>query len=230
MEALGHVDLYATKGLEYLLVLGFLLLFVFFWRFMQSTDRTALATAVARRLTAPLEWFRLEAGRYYHQGHAWARPDGEKTVTVGLDDFAQKLVGTPQAVTLPAVGSRVEQGEEGWRLAIGSKSVAMLSPVSGEVVEVNREVLDSPALLGKDPYEGWLMKVRVPRMRPALRNLLSGELAAAWLQETVTALRQRMSGNLGMVLQDGGMPVSGFAANLSPDAWEEIAAEFFLTN
>ncbi len=107
----------------------------------------------------------------------------------------------------------------------------MLCPVRGEVVAVNEELLESPHLISDDPYgRGWLMKVRVPRMRPALRNLLSGSLAKAWIDDTMEVLQQRMSGSLGVVLQDGGLPVSGFARELSPEAWDEVVAEFLLTS
>ena len=109
----------------------------------------------------------------------------------------------------------------------------MLCPVRGEVVVVNEELLKSPQLVSDDPYgQGWLMKVRVPRVQPALRNLLSGNLATAWVDDTMEVLQQRMSGNesLGVVLQDGGLPVSGFARELSPEAWDEVVTEFLLTS
>jgi hypothetical protein len=74
------------------------------------------------------------------------------------------------------------------------------------------------------------MKVRVPRMRTALRNLMSGSLAGAWIDDTMNVLQQRMDGSLGVVLQDGGLPVSGFARELSPEAWDEVVEEFLLTS
>ena len=99
-----------------------------------------------------------------------------------------------------------------------------------EVVAVNQEALKSTELIERDPYgKGWLLKIRVSKMKPNLRNLLSGKLAVAWLENAVGSLRQRMAGELGVVMQDGGLPVSGFAKVLSPEKWDEIAAEFFLT-
>lgn len=66
-------------------------------------------------------------------------------------------------------------------------------------------------------------------MTANLKNLLTGKLAVAWMENTVQTLRQRMAGDLGVVMQDGGLPVSGFAKELAPEKWDEIAAEFFLT-
>ncbi|MEK6570987.1 MAG: glycine cleavage system protein H [Bacteroidota bacterium] len=222
-----YVDLFATKGLEYLLVIAFLVTLVVFWRLLNRQGRPA-ATSPAR--PSRVEWFTLVDNLYYHQGHSWARVEDGEVVAVGIDDFAQKLLGKPDALELPPVGSRLEQGAKGWTLRIGSISVNLLSPVDGQVSAVNEEVLKSPELITTDPYgKGWLLKVKASKLNRDRKNLLSGELASAWMDQTVDALRRRMSGNLGVALQDGGMPVSGFVRNLSPDKWDEFASEFLLS-
>jgi glycine cleavage system H protein len=67
-----------------------------------------------------------------------------------MDDFAQKLVGKPNTINLPEVGSQIEQGSSGWKLGFGSTSIDMMSPVNGEVVKINEEVLKSPDLVNQD--------------------------------------------------------------------------------
>ena len=97
------------------------------------------------------------------------------------------------------------------------------------MVAVNHAVVDSPGLVNNDPYgDAWLMKIRVPESSN-LKNLLSGRFARAWMEESVHSLREVMAGDLGMVMQDGGIPVSGFARNLDEERWEDIAAEFLMT-
>jgi glycine cleavage system H lipoate-binding protein len=226
------LELFATKGIEYLVVIGYLLVLVPVG-FLLSRARVgpALAGVVSRVGRAMRSWFHMPEGYHFHPGHSWAVPDGEDILKVGMDDFAQKLLGKLSAVVLPEPGSRVESGEVGWQVAVDSRQFDMLCPVRGEVVAVNEGLLESPHLVSDDPYGGgWLMKVRVPRMRSALRSLMSGSLAAAWIDDTVEALQTRMDGSLGVVLQDGGLPVSGFARELSPDAWDEVVEEFLLTS
>ena len=105
-------------------------------------------------------------------------PNRERLVKVGLDDFAQKLIGKVDAIDLPAVGSRLTQGDKGWSLMVDSAEIPMLSPVDGEVVAVNQEVLRSPEILSRDPYgAGWLLKVKSDRLAADTRNLLSGKMA-----------------------------------------------------
>ena len=150
-------------------------------------------------------------------------------VKVGIDDFAQKLVGKIDAITFPEVGSQVSQGEKGWSLLAGTKSIDMLSPVDGKVLEINERLLSSPESISKDPYDqSWLMKVQTPKISANLKNLLSGGLAGKWMEGVRENLYARMNYNLGAVSQDGGIPVDGIARNLDRERWDEIVKEFFL--
>lgn len=229
MEGFTYVDLFATKGLEYLLVIGFLLMLIPFWRMLRAPAGAGLRR-VREAVTSLSDWFSFPEGVYYHQGHSWALPQEGDLVKVGIDDFAQKLVGKPREVYIPTVGSKVEQGEVGWKLGVDSKTIEMLSPVSGEVVAINKRALEDPEVLIRDPYgEGWLMMVKPRNIKANIKNLLSGRLASAWMEATLDRLRERMRGELGLLYQDGGLPVSGLAKALSPEEWDKIAREFLLT-
>ena len=231
MEGFTYVNIFATKGVEYLLVISVLLLFIPFWR-MVSRPATAISRATESIVPAISEWFHLpEEKLYYHQGHSWAMPESGNVVRVGMDDFAQKLVGKIDAVQLPQVGARVTQGEKGWSLLAGSKSIDMLSPVDGEIIAINESLLSSPEKIGQDPYgQSWLLKVRAPKISANLKNLLSGKLARKWMEGVKESLLARMNYNLGVVSQDGGVLVDGIARNIDQERWDEIAKEFLLSD
>jgi len=231
MEGFTYVNIFATKGVEYLLVISVLLLFIPFWR-MVSSPAKAISQATGRIAPALSEWFQLpEKNVFYHQGHSWATPESGNVVRVGMDDFAQKLVGKIDAVQLPQVGARVTQGEKGWSLLAGSKSIDMLSPVDGEIIAINESLLSSPEKIGQDPYgQSWLLKVRAPKISANLKNLLSGKLARKWMEGVKESLLARMNYNLGVVSQDGGVLVDGIARNIDQERWDEIAKEFLLSD
>jgi len=230
MDGFTYVDIFATKGIEYLLVIGFLLAITPFWRILRAPARAGVE-AVRRAMASVAQWFSLPEGLFYHQGHSWLMPQGAELVKVGVDDFAQKLVGRSNKIRLPKVGSRIEQGEVGWKFDIGKKNIDMLSPVTGDVVAVNKDIVKNPDLINQDPYgKGWLMMVKPDSKGATVKNLLTGKLATAWMAKTADALRERMGGEVGDVYQDGGLPVSGIAKALSPDAWDKIASEFLLTH
>jgi glycine cleavage system H protein len=224
------MDIFATKGVEYLILIGFLGVLVLFWR-MLNRPGPQMATAAAHRTAhRPRGWFEIREPLLYHPGHAWALPRPDGLLTVGMDDFAQKLLGEADAVRLPEVGDALEQGAPGFRLAVDGKDIDLLSPVDGVVLARNDKVLAKPALLNDDPYgEGWLVKVKPTRGKPGLVGLLHGDLARAWMAEAEDTLRRRVSPELGLVLQDGGVPVSGIAQSVSPEGWTEIAKDLLLT-
>ncbi len=99
--------------------------------------------------------------RKYTEEHEWVE-NVEGVCTVGVTDFAANELGDIVFVELPEVGSEFSQGD-----TIGTiesvKAVAdIFLPVSGEIVEVNEAIMDSPELVNSDPLdEGWLLKVRL---------------------------------------------------------------------
>lgn len=184
MEGMGG-DLFATKGLEYMLVIGYLLLLVGCRR-MVGPRRSRSRTEESTFRPAEVVSFDLREGFHFHQGHAWAIADGDGIMRVGVDDFAQKRLGSVSGVILPRIGERLREGEPGWKVRVGRMSIPMLSPVEGEVVAWNEQVLASPELLNREPYDGgWLLEVKVPNPTAAQRNLLSDNLAHAWADEVV---------------------------------------------
>jgi glycine cleavage system H lipoate-binding protein len=225
------MDFLPTKGLEYLLAIGYLLLLAPFWYFAVRGRRAKPEPALAAAGHAARHgWFRVPDGFLFHRGHTWARPDEGGLVRVGMDDFARLFLGRPQAFTLPAVGATLRQGETGWRVKVDGHDVAMLSPVQGEVAEVNAEALTDPSVVQSDPYSrGWLLKIRAPKSS-GVRNLLPARLARTWMDDTSQRISAMMAPDLGMVLQDGGELVSGIAKELAGDEWPQLAAEMFLTS
>jgi glycine cleavage system H protein len=229
MGEFTYVDIFATKGIEYLAVISVLLLFIAFWKTLNRPVGAAVE-ALEGIIPAIGEWFHLPLDKvYYHQGHSWAMPEGNDVVKVGIDDFAQKLVGKIDAIKVPQVGSQVTQGEKGWSLQVGPKTIDMLSPVDGKILEVNENLLRSPEAISRDPYgQSWLMKVEAPKVSANLKNLLSGALAGKWMEGVKEKLLARMDYNLGVVSQDGGVPVDGIARSLNGERWDDVAKEFFL--
>ena len=236
---MGNLAMYATKGFEYLLILGFLALFTIFYLYFTSARFETATAVISRSFDSLVDWFRVPDNILFHQGHTWAkREEAEPNIVlVGMDDFAQKLAGPMGLRNNPTVGTFIRQGERGWSLQDGEKSVDMLAPVSGEVVEVNIALLaelendaNKIAALDSDPYgNGWLLKVKADDFERERKGLLSGTLARKWMEETVEHLRSKISPELGAVMQDGGVPVVGMAKNINAEEWDQLLKEFFLT-
>jgi len=217
------------KAVEYLVGIGFLALFVLFWRYVNGE---VVSQAVAARTWAmpSAEWLRVPDGFAFHRGHGWARPELTGVLTLGVDDFAQQLIGPLAAVHLPQPGDLVHVGDAGWALEADGRLVNVLAPVSGTVVAVNREVEGHPTLVNEDPYgRGWLLKIQAPRGLSALNDLMSAAAARRWMEQVAHSLTASLSPELGYVYQDGGTPVHGLARAMDSVHWDDVVRRFLLT-
>lgn len=168
--------------------------------------------------------------RYVHPGHAWVRETDDGDVLVGIDEFAQSLIGTVNTVELPRLLRHVEQGTAAWRLGHGDRSVAMVSPVTGRVIEKNEMVLRNPALINTSPYiDGWLIRVRPRKLPGQLHNLLTGRAAQQWIDGVRARLGGFFSGTPALLYQDGGVMMNNLADRCSDPEWRRLVKEFFLT-
>ncbi|MGP9796011.1 glycine cleavage system protein GcvH [Halomonas sp. 86] len=98
----------------------------------------------------------------YAKSHEWVLDHQDGTVSVGISDHAQEALGDVVFVELPEVGQTLTQGKEFGVIESVKAASDLYAPVSGEVIEINDTLEDSPETVNDAPYEGgWLMKVRL---------------------------------------------------------------------
>ncbi|MBE0402945.1 glycine cleavage system protein GcvH [Halomonas citrativorans] len=104
----------------------------------------------------------LPANLRYAKSHEWVLDHQDGTVSVGISDHAQEALGDVVFVELPEVGQTLTQGKEFGVIESVKAASDLYAPVSGEVIEINDALEDSPESVNDAPYEGgWLMKVRL---------------------------------------------------------------------
>lgn len=113
---------------------------------------------------------------YYTEEHEWMKVQKDGSVLVGVTDYAQKSLHDIVYVELPDVDSEVEYMEVIGALESVKAVSDMNSPISGEVIEVNEELLDSPEIINEDPYgKGWIAKIKPSDLQGDLLNLMEAE-------------------------------------------------------
>ncbi len=111
----------------------------------------------------------------YTKEHEWIRVEDNQIGIVGITDYAQSELGDIVYVELPQVGKVVKQLEPFGTIEAVKAVSDLFSPISGEVIEVNEKLKDTPDLINKDPYgEGWIIKIKISDLKE-LDNLLSAE-------------------------------------------------------
>lgn len=110
----------------------------------------------------------------YTETHEWVKIEGEYALS-GITDFAQSELSDIVYVELPKIGRKVNQNDTYGTIETVKAVADLYSPLSGEVVEVNKELSKSPGIINQDPYEkGWIVKIKLSHLEET-RSLLSRE-------------------------------------------------------
>ena len=96
----------------------------------------------------------------YTDKHEWVRMDGEFAY-IGITDYAQEQLGEVLFVEMPEVGDELTQGEEYGVVESSKVASDLVAPISGEVVEINDKLDDEPEYINEDPYDAWIVKIKV---------------------------------------------------------------------
>ncbi|HEU5453081.1 MAG TPA: glycine cleavage system protein H [Terriglobales bacterium] len=219
-----------------ILVLSTFVVFLLLDHFLSRRPAVQLAQQPAARPQAEgrlqpslVGGFEVPENLRYHPGHTWALSESPTLVRIGVDDFASKLIGKVERVSLPQRGQWVRQGQKIWSIHRDGAKVDMVSPIEGSVADINEAVLQDPELARRDPYgEGWMVTVQSPDAKTNFRNLLGGALARWWTEEAGNRLQRRMPEALGALAQDGGVAMGDLTAHMPEQNWAEMAREFFL--
>jgi len=173
--------------------------------------------------------FELAEDFYYHEGHTWAKPEYGGRVRVGLDDFAQKLIGKLGRIELPNIGQEVKQGEVGFQVRRNGEAAKVLSPMDGIVAHVNYKLQNQPDLTNESPYEkGWLFTIEPTRLRKNLKGLYYGQEAHNFINEEREKLFAMANEDF-RVAADGGVSVEDISQELEGKNWTKFIKTFLKT-
>jgi len=177
-----------------------------------------------------LSGFHIPMNLKYHPGHTWVQKERKNVHRVGADELAAVLAGPVDRIELPKPGQWVRQGQKVFAFYRGNEKIEMVSPVEGEVVEVNREIAENPRLLLEDPYgRGWLMTVFSPDEESPTRNLLPSSLIPAWIRESAETFYRFQPQLAGATAADGGRASKDATAALPLEKWKEAARALLLS-
>jgi glycine cleavage system H protein len=185
---------------------------------------------LARMKPAVVAGFEVPDNMKFHPGHTWAVSETPTLVRVGVDDFAARLIGKPERITLPQRGQWIRQGQKIVSVFRDGSWTELISPIEGSVTDINPAVEGDPSLATKDPYgDGWLLTVNSPDAKTNFRNLMSGTLARRWTEDSALRLHRMMPEQQMVYMQDGGKAVDDLTAGMPTDKWLQITREFFLS-
>lgn len=179
--------------------------------------------------------YRVPQGVFFDRGHTWAYLEESGDARLGVNDFAQSVLGEITELVTRAPGETVEAGDVILEWRHGQRSVPFRTPVAGIVTAVNPEVSGREELLSIEPQSAsWICKIR-PTDTAAFSHLMLGKTATDWLQREVGRLKVFLSTicpghpTLGHTMQDGGLPAYGLIDFFDDAEWNKLRDKFFGT-
>lgn len=189
-------------------------------------DQLVPAEALAK-LSAPPDVF-------LDEGHTWVRVTPSGKAHIGIDSFAQRLIGRIDDVLLPEIGSEVRRGDMLFAVRQGQHRAAFASPVDGVVDVVDKELHWHPGMIQADPYkDGWVCSLKPKNLARNLKLLRIADEAKSWLKQEAQEFKEFFAARpledrqLGQVLQDGGQLAGGVLEFADDETWKQFN-EIFL--
>ncbi len=225
MESFTYTNIFATKGIEYLLIISFFLVFIPFYKFLQEVEGPLFSLAHVR----------LPRGVFFDRTHTWAYLKSAGQVQVGIDDFLAALTGPVSLRLSKQIGDNIERGDHLATLSSANKNLKIYSPVSGTLKTINKSALRHFSKRTNNTFiENWLFDVQPKRWDMEKSMLILGEKAQQWIRQEQNRLRDVLAFaeqkyNLGLqpvLLQEGGEIVDHVLESLSSEVWEEFQSEF----
>ena len=235
MEGFSIVDIYDTKGTEYLFVIAYLIILILFWRLASQPGRvySQIRDAVS---TISVKVLKIPQGIYFNRNHTWTHLAESGEAKVGLDDFLQHVIGNLRLSGLKDPGDHIKKGELLAEVEQNGKRLSVFSPISGEVLERNDILSEDPGLINDDPYsKGWLYQVRPSNWMKDTSSCLLAEKASEWSDRELSrfkdflsmgAMRKYSSEPAMLILQDGGEISDHVLSELPDEVWKDFQEEF----
>lgn len=155
--------------------------------------------------------------RLYHRGHTWVKAEQDGTVSIGLDAFADHVIGKPDSTRLPKIGDELDVNQIAWRIKKNGNDILVRAPLEGTIVGVSGDSI-------------LRMRPRLDVQNPAnLRHLLRGPEVHGWLSRELERLQiQLRPAGAQPSLADGGVLVDGLMDAVPNADWNTVLADTFL--
>lgn len=231
MEQFTYTNIFDTKGIEYIVVIGFLLLLIPFWRWLNKPvhSSTEVAAGVARALTAGL--LRIPKGLFYGPNHTWAHLGKSGMATVGMDDLLLHLTGGVEVQFLKAQEEQIIKGEPLASVSQDGKQLVINSPISGRIIQSHETLQNDPEGLLEDPYSSWLAKIEPDSWQEETGAYLMGEKAEKWAGSELDRFKTFLSSVSATadgqpVMQAGGELIDQPLKLMDSEVWERFQEMF----
>lgn len=234
MDGFTYTNIFDTKGIEYLIIIGFLLLIIPFWVLLNKPLKVKAKVKEAFGVLTE-NILRIPQGLFYSKNHTWTLMEKSGYAKVGLDDLLVHITGEVKLINLKIPGEKVNNGDLIAKITQGGKHLNISSPISGEIQSVNTSLIENPETINEDPYgKGWILKIKPKKWVADTKSYFLAEDAVEWskkelarLKDFVTISMKKQSQESTMVImQEGGELSDNPLSGMSNEVWKDFQTQF----
>jgi len=234
MDGFSYSDIFATKGVEYLIVIAFLALLIPFWIILnkQVTINSQIQKALGF-LSASI--LKIPQGLFYSRNHTWMFMEQSGVAKVGLDDLLLHITGEVNFSIRKNRGEMISKGDVLTEIDQNGKLLRILSPVSGKIMDANSMLNERPGIMNEDPYgKGWIYKIKPTNWIDETKSCYFAEEATKWSAKELERFKDFLAVNMKnyspepsmVILQDGGELSDHSLSALPREIWTDFEKEF----
>jgi glycine cleavage system H protein len=234
MEGFSRIDIFDTKGIEYIFVIGYLVFLIVFWK-VASRPLKPVKQFLAAAGVLSARMLKIPQGIFYSRNHTWTHLDPSGTAKVGLDDLLQHITGEVQFKHFKSPGEMISKGDLLTEIGRDGKQLRIFSPISGEILDTNETLAGNPEIVNEDPYwKGWICEIKPSNWKDETRTCYLAEEATHWSWNELERFKDFLAGTAKKhslepslaILQDGGELRDNTLSDLSVDIWEDFQSDF----
>jgi len=234
MEGFTYTNIFETKGIEYLIIIGFFAILIPFWLLLNRKTKLSqqLSNAVGKIMPNSLK---VPQGVFFSKFHTWAHLGINGEARIGLDDLLLHFTGDVNFEYIKSPGEHINKGEILTLINHNGKTLRILSPISGEIKGTNTRLRENPGLIKEDPYrQGWIYSIKPVRWKAETNSYFLAEEATYWAKQEMLRFKDFLSMSVakympepgGVVLQDGGELIDQPLAELPQEVWQDFEDKF----
>jgi glycine cleavage system H protein len=234
MDGFSYTNIFDTKGIEYLVVIAFLLLLIPFWL---ALNKQAKVKKYFRKALGVLtdSVLRIPQGIFYSKNHTWAYLEKSGAARIGLDDLLIHITGDLKINQLKKTGDVVTKGDLIAEIDQNGKTLSIFSPISGEMISENPLLRANRELLIDDPYgRGWICSIKPSEWVTEISFMYLAGDATEMLKKDLVRYKDFLAANMHkysaepamVVLQDGGELSENSLSEMPEGLWHDFQKEF----
>ncbi len=233
MEEFSYHNIFATKGIEYIVIIAFLALLIPFWVLLNRQSKTKGIKKALGILSDKI--LRIPQGLFFSKNHTWAHLEKSGAAKVGLDDLLLHITGEVKFSNLKNPGDMIRKGDLLTEIDQNGRVLQVFSPISGKILTTNENLNENPDLLIADPYGlGWVYKIKPSSWVAETNSYLLAEDATRWSIKELERFKDFIAESMKkyspepsyVILQDGGELRDNTLSELPEEIWRDFQESF----